>query len=182
MLSVGPKTFLRKHFSSRKTKFGLRHNGWLGKRLHDPGLWHFGRRSVSGGVGLGLFLAFVPIPIQMLLAVPGAILMRVNLPATVTAVWITNPLTFAPMFIFAFKVGSWITGQESVNGNIPFEPTFNGLAATLHVIWYPLLVGCFVCGMSAGAMGNISIRWLWRLHLVSLRRRRLRRARAQKQP
>ncbi|HJP37227.1 MAG: DUF2062 domain-containing protein [Gammaproteobacteria bacterium] len=176
MFSVGPKTLLRKYFSRRKTKIRLHQYGWFGRRLHDPDLWHFGRRSVAGGVGLGLFLAFIPIPIQMLLAVPCAIIMRVNLPVTFTAIWATNPITFAPMFIFAFKVGSWITGYESGTGGIPFEATFDGLAATLHDIWYPLVVGCFVCGLSAGAVGSLLVRWLWRLHLINMRRKRRQRA------
>lgn len=175
-MSLGPKSLLRKYFSKRNPKIPSRHYGWLGKRLQDPNLWHFGRRSVAGGVGLGLFLAFIPIPIQMLLVVPFAVVMRVNLPVTFTAIWATNPITFAPMFIFAFKVGSWITGYNSLAEGIPFEPSFDGLAATLQEIWYPLLVGCFACGLSAGAAGNLLVRWLWRLHLIYLRRKRLRAA------
>ncbi len=147
--------------------------GWLGRRLHDPDLWHFGRRSVAGGVGLGLFLSFIPIPIQMALAVPFAIVMRVNLPVTFVAIWATNPITFAPMFIFAFKVGAWVTGYESTHGRIPFVATFEGVAATLHEIWYPLIVGCFICGLSAGAIGNVAVRWIWRFYLVYLRRKRM---------
>ena len=169
---MGPKTLLRNFFSRRKTKVPGHRFGWLNRRVHDPDLWHFGRRSVAGGVGLGLFLSFVPIPIQMLLAMPFALVLRVNLPITFTAIWATNPITFAPMFIFAFKVGSWITGYESATDGVPFEATFDGLAVTLGDIWYPLLVGCFVCGLSAGAIGNVSVRWLWRLHLIYLRRKR----------
>tara|TARA_R110002095_G_scaffold185313_1_gene162590 strand:- start:2528 stop:3076 length:549 start_codon:yes stop_codon:yes gene_type:complete len=173
---VGPKTLLRNFFAKRRHTVSLEKYGWFGRHLHSPDLWHFGRRSVAGGVGLGLFLCFIPIPIQMMLAIPCAIVLRVNLPVTFTAIWATNPITFAPMFIFAFKVGSWLTGYESAVGGIPFEPTFNGVGAMLHEIWYPLLVGCFVCGISAGAIGSVFVRWLWRAYLVVLRRRRLARA------
>ncbi|MFP6681108.1 MAG: DUF2062 domain-containing protein [Gammaproteobacteria bacterium] len=174
---MGPKTLLRNFFSTRKTEVPKHRIAWLGQRLHDPDLWHFGRRSVAGGVGLGLFLSFIPIPIQMILVVPCALLIRVNIPITFTAIWATNPITFAPMFIFAFKVGTWITGYQSATGGIPFEATFDGLAAALDNIWYPLLVGCFVCGLSAGAIGNVLVRWLWRLHLIYLRRKRGRNSR-----
>lgn len=171
---MGPKTLLRNFFIRQNPKVPVHRFGWIGQRVYDPDLWHFGRRSVAGGVGLGLFLSFIPIPIQMLLAMPFALIMRVNLPVTFTAIWATNPITFAPMFIFAFKVGTWITGYENPTGGIPFEATFDGLAATLDLIWYPLLVGCFVCGLSAGAIGNVLVRWLWRLHLIYLRRKRQR--------
>ena len=177
---MGPKTLLRKFFSQRKTKVPLHKYGWLGRRLRDPDLWHFGRRSVAGGVGLGLFLAFIPIPVQMVLAVPCAIVMRVNLPVTFTAIWATNPITFAPMFIFAFKVGSWLTGYQSAGNGIPFVPTFTGLAAMLSDIWYPLLVGCLACGVSAGAIGSLLVHWLWRAYLINLRRKRRHGASARK--
>ena len=175
-MSVGPKTLLRNFFSTRKANMSRARTGWLGRRMHDPNLWHFGRRAVAGGVGLGLFLSFIPIPIQMLLAIPFAIVMRVNLPVTFTAIWATNPITFAPMFIFAYKVGSWITSEQHVSAEIPFTPTFDGLTATFDVIWYPLLVGCLICGVSAGAIGYVLVRWLWRLHLVYLRSKRARKA------
>ncbi len=169
---MGPKTILRNFFSRRKTKTPSYRFATMNRRLHDSNLWHFGRRPVAGGVGLGLFLSFIPIPIQMILAMPAALLMRVNLPVTFTAIWVSNPITFAPMFIFAFKVGSWITGYESVQTGIPFEASFDGITAILSDIWYPLVVGCFVCGISAGAVGNLAVRWLWRMHLVYLRRKR----------
>ena len=175
-MSVSPKTFLRKFFATRRKKMPTTRFGWLGRRMHDPNLWHFGRRSVAGGVGVGLFLSFVPIPIHMVLAVPCAIVLRINLPVTWAAVWATNPVTFAPMFIFAFKVGAWITGYESEASGIPFTATFDGLAAAFGDIWYPLIIGCFICGASAGAIGYLLVRGWWRFHLVSLRRKRIRRA------
>jgi uncharacterized protein len=176
-MSVGPKTLLRNFFATRRTKLPSTRFGWLGRRMREPNLWHFGRRSVAGGVGVGLFLSFIPIPIQMLLAVPCAILLRINLPVTFTAIWATNPITFAPMFIFAFKVGTWITGSGNGTSELPFVATFDGLAAAFGVIWYPLLIGCLVCGTSAGAVGYMLVRGLWRFYLVSLRRKQIARTR-----
>ena len=177
---MGPKTLLRRFFARRRTKMPTPRNGWLAKRVHDPELWHFGRRSVAGGVGVGLFLSFIPIPIQMLLAVPIAIVFRINLPVTFTAIWATNPITFAPMFFFAFQVGCWLTGYTSPVDGVPFEPSFDGLAAVFKDIWYPLLIGCLACGLSAGAVGNIAVHWLWRLHLSYLRRKRAKLARVKR--
>jgi len=57
-------------------------------------------------MAVGLFCAFVPLPIQMLLAAAAAIIFRVNLPISVGLVWITNPVTIPPMFYFCYKVGT----------------------------------------------------------------------------
>jgi uncharacterized protein len=172
---LGPKKFLKRYFDGRNTSASLKRFGWLGERIHGRDLWHFSRKSVAGGVSLGFFLAFIPVPIQMLLAVPGAIIARVNLPVTMIALWISNPLTMAPLFIFAYKVGAWMTNQSGALSTLAFEPTFSGLAAKLGEIWWPLSVGCFVCGIGAAAVGNFIVRWLWLV--VLLRSKRLHRER-----
>ncbi|MFW6343056.1 MAG: DUF2062 domain-containing protein, partial [Halothiobacillaceae bacterium] len=77
----------------------------FGSRLQDGNLWHLNRRSVSGGVAVGLFSAFVPIPFQMVLAAGLAILLRVNLPLSVVLVWITNPITIVPLLWVANRIG-----------------------------------------------------------------------------
>lgn len=172
---MSPRQFLRRYIGDRETLSQSRATSWLGKRLHDAEVWHLGRRSVAGGVGLGFFLAFVPLPIQMVIAAPLSLLLRVNLPVTMAALWITNPVTMAPMFLFAFKVGTWITAREAQIAAIDFEMSFEGMAAAFGEIWYPLIVGCLFCGVSAAAVGNLSVRWLWRAHLLYKRRQRRRR-------
>ncbi|MCZ6772743.1 MAG: DUF2062 domain-containing protein, partial [Proteobacteria bacterium] len=133
---------------------------------------HLGRRSVAGGVSLGFFLAFIPLPIQMLIAAPLALTFRVNLPVTMASLWITNPFTFAPMYLFAYKVGEWITGYPGEVGALAFPSSFSGLIDILGEIWLPLCVGCLVCGCSAAAISNVSVRWMWRAYLLNRRRRR----------
>ncbi|MCB1745920.1 MAG: DUF2062 domain-containing protein [Gammaproteobacteria bacterium] len=169
---MSPRHLLKRYLGGRERLAQSRAAGWLGARLHDPELWHLGRRSVAGGVGLGCFLAFIPLPVQMLIGTLLAFLMRVNLPVTMAAIWITNPLTMAPMFLFAFKIGAWITGRESHLTALAFEPSFSGVLATFEEVWLQLAVGCFVCGLSAAAIGNLAVRWLWRAHLLYKRRQR----------
>ncbi|MEM7541326.1 MAG: DUF2062 domain-containing protein [Pseudomonadota bacterium] len=163
---MNPKDILKKHLVSREDIANMRVARWFGTHIHHAPIWHLGRRSVAGGVGLGCFLAFIPIPIQMVLAIPACVLLRVNLPVTMASVWITNPITFAPMFIFAFKVGAWLTGQDGQAAALTFEPSFAGLAAMFGDLWWPLSVGCFVCGLSCAAIGNLSVRWAWRFYLI----------------
>lgn len=169
---MSPRHALARWLSRHQPRTDTRWTRWLGQRLHDPELWHLGRRAVAGGVGLGFFLAFVPLPIQMVLAAPFALLFRVNLPVTLVALWLTNPLTMAPLFLFAFKIGSWITGEGKQVSDLDLELSFSSMGALLDEIWWPLAVGCLVCGVSAAAVGNAGVRWLWRLHLLARRRRR----------
>ncbi|WP_132491974.1 DUF2062 domain-containing protein [Pseudomonas aeruginosa] len=52
---------------------------FLGKLTHDPNLWHLNRHSVSRAMAAGLFAAFIPMPMQMLLAAGLAVWIRSNL-------------------------------------------------------------------------------------------------------
>jgi len=150
-------------------------NRLFGKLLHDPNLLHLNRRSVSGAMAVGLFCAFVPLPIQMLLAAAAAIVFRVNLPISVGLVWITNPVTIPPMFYFCYKVGTWILGEPMQV--VEFGLTWSWIEHELALIWQPLLLGCAVVGSSAAALGYGLTRLLWRLHVLAhLKERRRKRA------
>ena len=51
--------------------------------LHHPNLWHLHRRSVAGGVAVGMFCGLIPGPFQMIGAAIMSVLFRVNLPVAV---------------------------------------------------------------------------------------------------
>lgn len=145
---------------------------FFGALIHDPNLWHMNRRSVAGAFAVGLFCAFLPplVP-QMIVAAAIAIFARVNLPISVMLVWITNPLTWGPIYFFAYKLGVKILGLTS---QVPsFHATLEWFMEEVMFIWKPLLVGGLVMGVVSAIAGYFAIRLLWRLHLI--RRYRLRR-------
>lgn len=150
--------------------------------LHDANLWHLNRHSLTGAMAIGLFVAFIPIPFQMLLAAALAILFRVNLPLCVLLVWITNPLTVAPIFIFAFKVGVWALDIPA--GSIDFNLTSEWMKESLPAVWKPLLTGSLILSVAASMVGYFGTHILWRfLVLNKWRQRRLaKKAAGQKSP
>ena len=170
-----PKKYIKRYMPDHKVIRNHKTLNWVfGTLLHDPYLLHLNRRSVSGAFFVGLFLAFVPLPIQMILGVALAILLRINLPITIGLVWITNPVTMGPIFYFCYKVGTWILGKPLLD--IEFALSWEWLQTELALIWEPFLLGCFVTGLTAGTIGAATIRLLWRLHIVShLKARRQRR-------
>lgn len=136
----------------------------FGRMLHDPNLWHLNRYSVAWGVSIGLFMAFVPLPFQMLLAAAAAILISANLPIAVAVVWISNPITIAPLFYAAYKLGAWLLNETPQR--IQFEMSFNWLLTRLGDIWEPFLLGCLILGVASGLAGQIAVRTIWRIHVV----------------
>lgn len=159
-----PRKFFKRVLPDHRRIRDHKHLQVLGKLLHDPNLFHLNRRSVAGGVAIGLFVAFIPIPFQMLLAAALAMIARVNLPLSVLLVWITNPLTMPPMYYGSYKLGAWLLGTAPKKFH--FELSFDWLTNELAHIWQPFLLGCFVAGLIAALLGYLVTRILWRWHLV----------------
>jgi uncharacterized protein (DUF2062 family) len=176
------RRFLRRHLPGPVALRGNRQLRFaLGELLHDPNLWHLNRRSVSGGVAIGLFVAWVPLPVQTLLAALAALVCRVNLALSVVVVWVTNPVTIAPMFWSAWRIGESILGSRHEPQR--FELTVEWLSAELGQIWQPLLLGCAILGALSAGLGYLICRLAWRYHVVRtiLQRRRKRAVRADAQ-
>lgn len=149
----------------------LRH---LGSRLHDASLWHLNRRSASGAFAVGLFFAWMPVPMQMLLAALCAVYFRVNLPLSVVLVWISNPLTMPPMFYGAYLFGAKLLGVETQH--FEFEISIQWLAQSVSTIGPPFLLGCVIFGAISSIVGYGTIRLLWRMSVVKeIKQRRARR-------
>jgi len=139
-------------------------NRLFGKLLHDPNLLHINRRSVSGAFFVGLAMAFVPVPFQMVLAAGLAIYFRVNLPISVGLVWITNPFTMPAIYYFCYELGHMILGGTLEE--VTFEISMEWLQTVLTEIWRPFLLGSFIAGMVSATLGMLIVRLLWRLQVV----------------
>lgn len=153
--------------------------GMFGNLLRDPNLWHLNRRSVSGAVALGLFLAFMPIIGQMVLAALGAIRFRVNLPLAVSLTWISNPLTFAPIFYGVFVIGCLLLGHPVP----PFDPDFWFDWHNWFGVIVEVALGALVAATVSAIAGWYLMQALWRRNLrrqIERRRTRVARALAQR--
>ncbi|WP_296252872.1 DUF2062 domain-containing protein [Pseudomonas sp. UBA4194] len=143
---------------------------FLGRLLHDPNLWHLNRHSVARAMAVGLFAAFMPIPLQMLLAAALAVLVRANMPIAVSLVWLTNPITMPPVFYCTYKVGSWLMGQPP--RHLPDEYTWDWVMSQMSTLWQPFLLGSLVTGLVLGALAYCLTMVYWRWWVARQWRRR----------
>jgi uncharacterized protein (DUF2062 family) len=158
------KKFIRRHLPDPHKIREHKHLRLFGTLLHDPNLWHLNRRSASGAFAVGLFMAFVPMPFQMIPAAALAILLRVNLPITVALVWITNPLTIAPVSYFCYHLGAWVL--DTPVHAVEFEISWEWISTELIRIWKPFLLGSLLVSAISAAAGYFGIRSLWRWHVI----------------
>lgn len=133
----------------------------LGERIFHSHLWAIDRRSLAGGLSLGLFVAFTPtIPFQMFLCTVGALLFRVNLPLALAACWITNPVTAVPVYLAGRNLGKRLFEETPL---LLFSLDLFNLEGRgrrfLEESTY-LWTGCLIFGSAASLAGNLAVRLL----------------------
>ncbi len=165
-----PRKFFRKWVPSKEVVLAPAFMRPFAKWLAHPNLWHLNRRSVSGGVAVGLFIAFLPIPFQMILAAIAAVFFRVNVALAVAMPLLSNPFTMVPIFWVAYMIGAWITGCSVA---LPMNGiTFEWVMAQIHIIWLPMLTGLLVLGTLSAIISFFTIQFLWRLNVIMHKRRK----------
>ena len=108
---------------------------------------------------VGLFMAFMPIPGQMIAAALLAILLGCNLPLAVSLCWITNPLTMPAIFFLAYKTGAMLVDVPVQD--VEFELSFHWLTNTLTTILKPFLLARLLCALFYGSFGYFVLSALW---------------------
>ncbi len=145
----------------------------FGNVLYNPNLWVLNRRSAAGAFAVGLFMAFVPLPSQMIMSAGVAIFCGVNLPLAVALVWISNPITMPVMFYFAYKVGA--VAMQVPPQPFYFELSWEFIVEQMTTLGPPFLLGCAICAVLSSIIGYFGIRGLWRYSVVrSWEKRKLR--------
>lgn len=140
--------------------------------LLHPRLWHLNRRSAAGAVAVGLFTGLFPPPFQMVSAALCAVIFRINLPLAIFTTLYTNPITFIPLYVFAFWLGSLILGAENAFIAPPeFSASHPGdsllaLATWLAQLGWPLVIGVLLLATVFAVLGYVAVRVGWRYWLV----------------
>jgi uncharacterized protein (DUF2062 family) len=177
-----PRKLLRKllpsHESIREHKVVRR----FGPKLAHHNLWHLHRRSVAGGVAVGMLAGLIPgsNPVQFAAGAVGAIAFKVNLPLSVLVTLYSNPFTIVPLYYAAYRIGGWLTGVD--NGGLPAvtfslgeRPWTELLPAALDWLMSlgkPLAVGIPTLALALATAAYFLVDWGWRLHVMHAWRKR----------
>lgn len=167
-----PRKFLNKFLPDQEKLHAKLHGKWYMRPfdflLHEPALWHIGRRGTSLALAIGAFICCLPMPGHMLLAVLAALYWRVNLPVAVAAVWINNPLTIGPIYFIAYKLGRWLMLMLHMEQDLkaPFAKPWQ--MQDLNRAWHilePTLLGGFMEGVAFALVAYLSLDLAWRLSI-----------------
>ncbi len=166
----------------------------FGRHLQHHFLWQFNRQSVALGAAVGLFfgilMPFAQIPASALFA----IVARANLPVAALGTFISNPLTFAPMYYLAYRLGGFLLGatplgKDSSGGNgeevmldekvgeiigkqSEVQSWLDNLADWAVGVGPALSLGLLVLAALTALIAYLTISGVWRLYALRRWRRR----------
>ena len=133
--------------------------------LQDSRLWGVRRKTVVPAFGIGLFIAFMPIPGHTVIAIIIALILRINIPIAAITTWVSNPLTIGPMCYFGYRLGLALLNQPLQK--FDFQISWTWFSETFINIWQPMLLGCLILGVAAAILGYIILDLLWKISIAN---------------
>jgi uncharacterized protein len=142
-----------------------RHNSWLKRR------WRYIHRrlvrleehpeQIARGFALGAFSGCFPLfGLQTIIGILLATIFRASKLAAAAGTWISNPITYVPIFAFNFKVGNLILQGEDFS-DLDFN--FQSLDEVMELgasLLGALFLGSFLVGLTVCGLTYFCTLWL----------------------
>lgn len=116
------------------------------------------RKMISKGVFIGLFIAFIPMPMQMLAVISIMSFTKFNVPIALVICWLSNPFTMLPIYYIEYLTGSFILGMQTT----PAEMTLKWFSDNIGNIFIPLYVGTAFYSIFSSTSAYYLINHFWR--------------------
>jgi uncharacterized protein (DUF2062 family) len=116
------------------------------------------RRSVSRAFFVGFFVAFIPMPLQVVAVLLPLPFFRYNVPIAFSLVWITNPLTMPFIYYVEYVTGNLLLVEKGISN---IEPTLEWFRVNLDAIFLPLYLGALFYSLLFAAGSLFLVNRLW---------------------
>jgi uncharacterized protein (DUF2062 family) len=116
------------------------------------------RKMISRAVFLGLFIAFIPMPFQMLLVLAFMPLFKFNVPIALAMCWLSNPFTMPFMYYMEYKTGIFLLGMPSIEVHM----TLQWFSDNIDKIFIPLYTGTAFYSVFGSAFAYFLVNYFWR--------------------
>jgi len=116
------------------------------------------RKMVSKAVFIGIFIAFIPMPLQMLLVIAMMPFFKFNVPIAISMCWLSNPFTMPPMYYIEYLTGTFFLGSKPLE----VEMTLEWFRQNLDDIFIYLYTGSFFYSIVGSISAYFLVNYIWR--------------------
>ena len=159
--------WIKGHIPTRETIDEYRLLRPFAPHLRHPSLWRLNRRSVPRAVAVGLFVAVIIPFMHTFVAALVAIPARANVAVAAALTFVVNPLTIPPLYVAAYRIGSWELHYDSTVVSAAaaerFSSELSRMLFWLHHASGPIAVGVLTIAASAALVGYLAARLAWKL-------------------
>jgi len=142
----------------KKTTKSEKLKAFIQKAKIPPEFLAANRKMISRGVFLGVFIAFVPMPMQMAAVLLFMPFFRFNVPIALAMCWLSNPFTMPPMYYIEYLTGSFILGIEAA----PVEMTLDWFSENIDDIFIPLYFGTVIYSIVGSFLAYWGVNYFWK--------------------
>ncbi len=142
----------------KKTSKSEKLKAFIQKYKIPPEYLSTNRKMVSRAVLIGLFIAFIPMPMQMLAVVAMMPFVKFNVPIGIAMCWLSNPLTMPPMYYMEYLTGSFILRIKPE----PVQMTLDWFTNNFDNIVIPLYTGTAVYSVFGSLLAYWAVNHFWR--------------------
>ncbi|EAW34125.1 hypothetical protein L8106_03032 [Lyngbya sp. PCC 8106] len=136
---------------------------------------------LARGLALGVFAGWFPFfGLQILMGVSLAVVFRGHKLLAAAGTWVSNPLTYVPIYLFTYKLGRLLLGsQQPLFEDWESLHSIEDILAVGAEFAICLLFGCFVMGITSGILTYFAslkiirhwrkqqVKQVWNLHQIS---------------
>lgn len=167
------KNWFHKHYIKHREKLTKANSQWLKSYLDQPVLWSTEAEPLARAMAVGVFVGMLPLPGHMLMAGFLAVFFRANLLLSILMVWVSNPITLAPITYFEYKLGTILL--KSPVYQFSFEPTREWFTHHFIHLWRPLFLGTLLLASGAAALSYLLLKLFARNRAFVLFRKKVHR-------
>ncbi len=149
---------IRKLFKKKNQKKDSKLDDFLNKYHIPREYFSVNRKSVTKAILIGLFVALIPMPMQMVAVLFFIPFVKFNVPIGVATVWISNPFTMPPLYYLEYITGNFLLMREGISD---MQMTMEWFQENLDDIFIPLYVGAFFYSVTISVLGYFLINWCW---------------------
>jgi uncharacterized protein (DUF2062 family) len=111
---------------------------------------------IAASAAMGVIVGFSPyIGFHTVIAIGLSFMFNLPLYPLIAGAYITNPLTFIPVYTVCYKFGTWITGKEACMPVDFAHLDFETLTNTAKTFIVPFFVGSHLLGLILGVFAYI---------------------------